>query len=251
MAKGASIKFKSYSESVNQILDVLQLSKELKKHDKIVLKPILSPAKKSSTSPAFLEQVLRFCLINKNPVTEVYIAEGADGADTEEFFELYGYKKLAEKYDVALIDLNNTETETVEKSNFLTFAGINYPRILLESFVIALPTLAEDEEYGINGALPSMLGAFPSSFYKGFFTKKKTKIRRRAIENSIYDINQCKLPNFVVCDASSKGVLLAGLPLEIDKQSAKLLGKEWEKIPYLKLFEEMSQTAGKNKEENQ
>lgn len=240
MAKGVSIKFKSYGETVPALLELLKLQKELKKYDKIVLKPTLANSKEESTPPAFVEQVLRFCIINKNPSADIFIAEGADGEDTEDLFESFGYRKLAEKYDVALIDLNNAETEEVENDNFLRFAKIHYPKILLDSFIISLPKLAEDEETGISGSLSTMLGAFPSSLYKGFFSRKKSKIRHWPIENSIYDVNQCKTPNFAVVDASEKGFILAGIPLEIDKQAAKLLGKEWNSIPYLKLFEKFS-----------
>ena len=45
------------------------------------------------------------------------------------------------------------------------------------------------------------------------------------------------MPDFAIIDASRQGVILAGLPLEMDKQSAKLLGKEWKSVPYLNLLD--------------
>jgi uncharacterized protein (DUF362 family) len=238
MVKGASIKYKSYDETIPKLLEILKLGKELKKYDKIVLKPYLSESEEHSTPPEFVESVLKFCLKNKNPVAEVFIAEGADGYVTEELFDSLGYKKLAEKYSVGLIDLNDSETSEIEDPYFLKFSSINYPKILSESFVISLPKLEENEETTILTSLSNMLGAFPAKFYSGWFSKAKTKIRSWPIKHSIHDIIRCKMPEFAVVDASERGMILAGLPLEIDKQSAKLLNLNWKNVPHIKLLDE-------------
>ena len=147
MAKGASIKFTSYEESVPKLLKILNLPRELKKYDSIVLKVKLSPPDEmrdgemlteQDYSLGFIESALKFILKEKNPVANVYIAEGADGYSTEELFNLSGYQKLADKYDVGLIDLNNTETEQIENPKFSKFEKIQYPKILLNSFVISI-----------------------------------------------------------------------------------------------------------------
>jgi uncharacterized protein (DUF362 family) len=238
MVKGASIKFTSFAETVPKLLDLLKLQRELKKYDKIVLKPYLSGNKEESTSKEFLEAVLKFCLDNKNPVAEVFIAEGADGIPTEDLFHEYGLSGLAEKYQVGLVDLNSTETESVEADGLLKFSEINYPKILRNSFVISLPKLSDHQEFGMLGALSTMVGAFPASHYRGFFSKEKNKIRKWPIKYSIHDILKCKMPDFAVVDASANGIIMAGLPFDIDKQAAKVLGKDWQRVPYLNLLHE-------------
>ncbi len=238
MVKGASIKFNSYNETVPKILELLKLQHEIKKYDKIILKPFLSEDKEKSTPKEFVEATLKFVLQYKNPITEIFIAEGADGIPTEDLFESLGYKKLAEQYSVSLIDLNNTETEEVEHAEFLKFQTINYPKILLNSFLISLSKISEDEETHISGSLSNMLGLYPSSHYKGFFSKTKNKIRKWPIKYSIHDMAKIKMPDFSIIDASSKGLILAGLPLELDKQAAKLLDKDWRNVPYIKLIDE-------------
>src|SRR3989338_5950877 len=120
----------------------------------------------------------------------------------------------------------------------MKFERIMYPEILLDAFVISLPNLVEDEELGIVGSLSSMIGAFPSSYYKGLFSSKKTKIRKEPIKYAVHDILKCKMPNLAVIDASIKGSILAGQPLEMDKQAAHLLAKDWKSIQYLKLMDE-------------
>lgn len=245
--KGASIKFASYEESVPRLLNLLKLAREIKKYDKIVLKPHLTNPVDCSTPREFVESVLKFVLENKNPVAEVFIAEGADGQDTSELFEMMGYDKLAERYDVSLVDLNRSETQVVVNADFHKFNEIYYPALLLESFVISLPKIGLKEETGIIGSLSNMLGAFSAEHYKGFFSRSKNKIRKWPIKYSIHDVIKCKIPDFSIADACEFNVIMAGLPLEIDKQAAKLLGKEWKEVPYIKLIDE---SFSKPKEEN-
>ncbi len=239
MAKGVSIKFKSYAETIPKLLNLIKFDQEIKKHSKIILKPNLSLDEKKSTSLELMEEVLKFCVKNKNPVSEIFIAEGADGLDTLDLFESLGYKNLAEKYSLGLVDLNNAETEVMADPDFLKFDRIMYPTILEESFIVSLPKLSVNEETGISGSISNMLGAFPSKHYSGLFSSKKSKIRKWPIEYSIHDIILCKEPDFALIDASEEGSILAGQPLEMDKQASKLLGIEWKNIPYIRLIDEV------------
>jgi len=136
----------------------------------------------------------------------------------------------------------------------MKFESIMYPKILKESFVISLPVLFHDDELEITGSLANMLGAFPGSMYSGFFTRKKSKIRKFPIKYAIHDIIKCKMPNLAIVDASSKGHILVGQPLEVDKQSSKLLGLEWKSIQHLRLVsealdDEVSKTLSKEKKQ--
>ena len=95
-----------------------------------------------------------------------------------------------------------------------------------------------------------MLGAYPSDYYQGIFSKSKNKIRKWPVKFAIHDLLKCKMPEFTVIDASEQGVILAGIPLDMDKQAVKLLGKEWNSISYLRLIQDsFSKSAeGKDKE---
>ena len=241
MAKGLSVNFSSYGDTIPKLLTLVNLEREIKKYSSVVIKPFISslPNKSVQNTPIELvEEVLKFCLDKRNPVSEVFIAEGADGEDTMELFKEHGYSKLAEKYSVGLIDLNNTEVEPVESPYYTKFKEIFYPKILQNSFVISLPKLASDDEFIFNGSMSNMLGAFPMSYYKGFFSKGKSKIRKWSIKYSIHDIIQCKMPEFALVDATEKGKILAGFPLEVDKQAAKLLNLDWKQVSYIRLLEQ-------------
>jgi len=173
---------------------------------------------------------------HRNPGTEILIAEGCDGNDTFDIYDEFGYKELSEKYGIGLIDLNGTDIEEIRDENFVKFSSIHYPKILLESFIISLPTLGEDEELGMTASIDNMLGAFPASHYKGFFSVNKNKLKNIELKHQIHDIVKCKMPNFAIIDASEHGNIIAGRPFEMDKQAAKLLGKEWVAIPHLNLI---------------
>ncbi len=238
MIKGVSIKFKSYEQTIPTLLDITKLETQLQKYDSIVLKPTLHTNAETSTPAAFTEAVLKFCLDHKKQGSQVVIAEGADGEDTWDLFEQYGYTKLAEQYSIGLVDLNTAETQAMVNDNFLAFDTVHYPSLLLNSFVIVLPKLALHPEHDIAGALSSMLGAYPATKYSGWFSTKKSKLRQEPIKNAIHDSICCKMPELAILDASEKGVMLVGHPLEMDKQAARLLKGDWKGVQHLRLIED-------------
>jgi len=237
MAKGVSIKFRSYYESVPALLGLIGLPKELQKHNSIVLKPRIQPSGEN-TSRDFVEAVLSFCIEHKNPGAKIFIAEGVDGEETIDLFQKEGYKELAEKYSVSLLDLNEAETVEISSPEFIQFDSIMYPKILKESFVISLPKLSENAADVMESSVSNMIGAYPASHYSGFFSSKKIKLTKGPIKNAIHDIIKCKMPDFAVTDASDKGVIIAGVPLEVDKQGARLIGKDFRAVQHLRTIED-------------
>ncbi len=235
MAKGVSVKVTSYKETVPKVFDLIKLPAELKKHDKIVIKPNLFNDHLPSLE--LLEMIVKFCLENKNPEAEIFIAEGSDGKETEDVFEESGISALATKYSLGLIDLNHTETEEIQNPEFLSFEKLHFPKLLRESFVISVSNLSVSESSPFEGSLYSMLGAYPSKHYKGFFTLKKTKLKNIPLKNQIHDILKCKMPNLGIIDVPSKNTMIVGHPLEMDKQATKLAGLDW-KNTYLRLIDE-------------
>ena len=101
MVKGVAVKLKSFEETIPKLLELIKFDQELKKHDKIVLKPNLIEGDETiATKKEFVEPIINFILHNKNPGAEVFIAEGCDGHNTLEIFEDLGYTFLAEKYGI-------------------------------------------------------------------------------------------------------------------------------------------------------
>ena len=238
MVKGVAVKLKSYEETVPKLLKVIKFDEELKKHERIVLKVNLSGEVEECTNAEFAEQVIKFCIQNKNPGTEIFVAEGCDGKETADAYNELGYSDLSEKYGIGLVDLNNSEVEPIENPEFLKFEEIRYPQILQDSFVISLAQLNDHLENGISASLDNMVGAFPAKHYSSFFSNSKNKIKKHKTKYQIHDILKCKMPDFAMIYSPEKNLLFAGQPLEMDKQAAKSLGFEWQNLEHLKLVEE-------------
>ena len=75
MTKGVSAKFVSYSDTIPRLLKLLKFDVELQEHDKIVIKPFMRDSTSAYTSPALVEQVLRFCLDHKSPLKLIYVMD--------------------------------------------------------------------------------------------------------------------------------------------------------------------------------
>ncbi len=246
MVKGVSIKFSSYNESVPKLLKLIKLDQELKKHERIVIKPLLTGEKEKSTQVEFVESLVAFCAANKNPTAEIFVAEGVDGADTMETYDAMGYRRLAESYGIGLVDLNKTACETIGKNEFMGFETILYPTILKDSFVISASPLRADEATVIAGSVANMRGAFPARHYKGFFSSRKNKLDGYPMKYQLHDIALCKIPNLGVIDGAAQGTIIAGQPIEIDKQAAKVIGLDPKAIGHLRMLEEtLAQIAEK------
>lgn len=250
MVKGVAVKLQSYAETIPKVLKLIKFDNELKKHERIIIKPsIIANAPQSSTKAEFLEPIVQFCVANKNPGSEVIIAEGVDGAETRDLFDELGYTKLAEKYGIGLVDLNESASVQIQNPEFLRFESIHYPEILLNSFVMTATPLTTHPELDMSASLDAMRGAFPAYKYRGFFSRNKNKLANYPLKYQIHDILKCKMPEFALIDASGRGLLIAGRPLDMDKQAAKVLGLDWNKVAHLRLIDE-SFSPGKTTEES-
>ena len=220
-----------------RFLQFVKFDQSVKGHEVIVLKPSLKNLRAHNTPLAFTEEVLKFCLAHKDPATSVIIAEGSDGDETADVFDQAGYRKLAERYSISLVDLNTSEVEELQNDDFMRFDSIFYPKILLNSFVITLPRLGPDDEIEVQDSLTTMLVAFPAEYYRGLFSRMKNKIRRFPLKYAVHDILRCKMPNVSLIDASDYGMVLAGKPLDLDKEAARIMGKDWRALQHLRLID--------------
>lgn len=239
MVKGLAVKLKSYEETIPKVLDLIKLSEELKKHKNIVLKVHIVPGQpENSTKIEFLEPLVEFCVKNKGPGSDIIIAEGVDGAETRDLFDELGFTSLAEKYSLGVIDLNESSSVEVQNPEFLRFKSIHYPELLLNSFVITVTPVRQNNELGLSASLDTMLGAFPGYKYRGFFSSTKKKLKEHPTKYQIHDILKCKMPDLAVMDASEYGYLITGKPLDMDKQAAKLFSLDWNNVPHIRLVDE-------------
>ncbi len=245
------VKFVDYETSVPKLLDNANFKNVIKDRRRIFLKPNLTCCKAfpTTTDPKFVEEIIKY--IRKcSKKTEIIIAEGSGGDETEKCFKKLGYNELSEKYKIPLLDLNEAETKRIKSDKFKKFSFIDYPKPLLSGFLISLPVLKGHVMAKVTISLKNMLGVFPARLYGGNW---KVKMHKWPIEYAIHDILVCKFPNYAICDASivqleheingyakEMDVLLAGKPLEVDKKGSLLLGYDWKKVPHLILADELN-----------
>jgi len=244
------IKFISYEKSIPELLDKLNFGRKIIKEKEIILKPNLTCFKEfpTTTHPKFVEETIKY-IRKYNQKTKILIAEGSGGDPTEKCFKELGYEAISEKYDIPLINLNTAETIRMEKPEFKKFDFIDYPKILLEGFLISLPVLKEHIEATVTISLKNMLGCYPSRQPDRDW---KTEMHQWHIDYSIHDIIACKYPDFAICDGSvgqtgneisgspkEFNILLAGDSLELDKRGASILGHNWEKVRHLVFIDEL------------
>ena len=140
-------------------------------HDKVVIKPNLVFALPSdmgfTTDPRVVQAIIELCR-QVNP-SDVTIAEGSGGADTKLAFERCGYTELERRYDVKLVDLNESKTTIIDVPDGKALQQLQVPNVILESDVlINVPKLKLYKRPGASLSVKNLLGAVPG---RGEYTR--------------------------------------------------------------------------------
>lgn len=243
--------FKSYSESVPEALDSVGCRQILRDRNHILLKPNLVNASPFPiTTPAELcAAVIEY--IRKWSEADIVIAEGCGDKDleTDEIFDILGYRTLSKDYGVPLIDLNHEPLLKKNAPECPFFPEMYLPEIAFTHFIISLPVLKAHSLSEITGTLKNMVGFAPPKHYSGKFGIWKKAIFHEDPHQAISDLNSYRTPDLTLLDASvgmaeyhlggpecnpPVNKLVAGTdPVEVDKIAAGLLGLDWNTIPHL------------------
>ncbi len=213
---------------------------------KIVVKPnLITIEPPPTTTPLDTVEALVQYYVEKG--YEVIIAEGSGWCDTFEAYERLGFTRLAEKYGVRLVDLNNDEFEVIENPNALFLKKFELPLTLKNAYIISVPILKEHSITGVTLSLKNMLGATLGE--KGRIARKGRFHRR--LDESIVDINMYIKPSLAVIDGRIAGIggELRAKPKKLnimifsedlvaaDAVATKFLGKDPAKITHIMLAE--------------
>jgi uncharacterized protein (DUF362 family) len=179
---------------------------------------------------------------------DIVIAEGTGDPshETHEVFRMLGYDRLAERCGVQLMDLNHEKLKTLQNKSNSVLPEIYLPEIAFRHFIISVPVLKAHSLAEITGSLKNMMGFAPPRYYSGAW--KKSAFHKN-LHQAIIELNRYRTPDLTLMDASvgladfhlggrkcspPAGKLIASLnPLEADREAAKLLGMDWQKIPHL------------------
>ncbi|MFC1813210.1 DUF362 domain-containing protein [Thermodesulfobacteriota bacterium] len=247
----AIVDFHSYSESVTAALDSISARKKLSKQSAVLIKPNLVNASPHpvTTHVDCCEAVLEY--VRSCSKADVVIAEGCGDAsrDTDEIFNLLGYRAMAVRHTVPLVDLNSSPLQRFENKSCSVYSEIYLPEIAFSYFIISLPVLKVHSIAGITGTLKNMIGFAPPKYYSSGLGGWKKAAFHNHMQQAIIDLNQYRVPDLSLMDASvglaefhlggrhcspPVGKMLAGSnPWEVDREAAALLGLDWKKIRHL------------------
>ena len=146
----------------------LQVLRDIKAHegltsaDKILIKPnyvnASHPSTGVTTSPEILEGIIIY--LAEHGFEDITIGEGGVPGKTEQAFDVAGTRKLAEKYQLNLVNLNKDQRVKVKRPNALALKEVDIARTALDATcIISVPKLKVHSMAYITGGMKNMMGA--------------------------------------------------------------------------------------------
>jgi len=249
--KTVCAEFLSYEASVPAVLDDIAAGNILSRQTAVLIKPNLVNATPHpvTTPPACVEAVIKY--VRSCTSADITIAEGCGDASraTDEIFDLLGYRDLADRTGVSLLDLNHLPLRRVRNPQCPVFPEMFLPEIAFTHFIISVPVLKAHSLADMTGTLKNMLGFAPPEHYSGRFGTWKKAAFHGKMQPSIIDLNRHRCPDLSLMDASigladyhlggrrcepPAAKLIAGFdPLSVDRLAAECLDLDWKQIGHL------------------
>ena len=247
----AQIEFISYPESVPKALDAIGAGEVLKEQTAILIKPNLINASPFpiTTAPECVEAVIEYVRSCSKAVIVIGEGCGDSNLETSEVFDRLGYRELAQRQAVELVDLNHAPLVKLEDKDCPVFQEMYLPEIALSHYLFSVPVLKAHSFSQLTGTLKNMIGLAPPKYYSGQFGTWKKAVFHGQMHQSITDLNKYRTPDLTLMDATigmpnyhlggahcdpPLNKLIAGFdPVKVDRRSAALLGLEWRGIAHL------------------
>jgi len=240
---------KNVSDPVETTVKAMELIESdvlaaLSEDKSILIKPNYLNAKHPSTGVTtdsrVIEGVVKFLKMHK--IDNLIIGEGSGFADTFEAFHIAGVDKVAERWNVKLVDLNDDEFEEVQPPNPLSLKKIKVAKTALNSTIISVAKLKPHRIATVTLSLKNMMGALAS---------KGTMHRGVSLSENIADLASVLTPRVAIIDGIIAGeghensgstvemnLVIAGTdPVAVDAVGAAVMGIESSEVKYLGLAE--------------
>lgn len=244
-------KFESYETTVRRCMAVAGADSLFDKRRPVMLKPNLVNASPHpvTASPRFCEAVIQS--IRAYTDAPIVIAEGCGDAclDTHEVFGRLGFDALAQRCDVALMDLNTAPLVRLTDAGCRIFPEMWLPKAVFEYVLISLPVLKAHSLCRFTGSMKNMMGMAPPRHYAGRCGTWKKAAFHQHLDDAIVELNRYRKPDFTIMDATVGladyhlggaccqplvNRLLAGLDAKaVDREAAGMLGLDWQNIDHL------------------
>lgn len=226
---------------VKTLLDKIRPEEGLEPNALIGLKPNLVVAKPhtsgATTSPELVAGIIEY--FQAKGYRRLLIMEGSWVGDrTTEAFRICGYRSLAAKYGVPLVDLQQDDSKQYDAGEF----SLRICNKAMEvDYLINIPVLKGHCQTGITCALKNLKGCIPNS--------EKRRFHTMGLHKPIAYLNQLLKQHLIIVDGMMGDLdfeeggnpvpmnrLIAGFdPVLIDSFAAQLLGYGLEEIPYIGL----------------
>jgi len=149
-------------KDVKKALDLIDAEKVVNKDERVLIKPnyIIAegPEYVHVTDPRIIEALIVW--LKNLDIEDITIAEGGLSLDTaDRAFKITGLTKMAEKYDVKLVNLNRDKFITVKVSNAYVLREISIAKTVLETdCIINVPKLKIHHIAGVTLSAKNLMG---------------------------------------------------------------------------------------------
>lgn len=245
MSRVAIVKGLDPVESTVKALEMIKsdLDEVLSAERPVLIKPNYINARHPSTGITtdgrVVEGIVKF--LKEHGKNNVFIGEGSGFADTFEAFKVAGLDKVAEKWNVKLVDFNKDCFVEVYPPNPLALKKVRVAKTALESIIVSVPKLKLHRIATVTLGLKNMMGALAS----------KGVMHNGHLNENIADLASILKPSLTVIDGIIAGeghetsgnpvemnLFVAGTdPVAVDAVGAAIMGVQPTEVKHLVLAE--------------
>ena len=246
MSVVAKARFADYATSVPKALDAIGAGELLPDDRLVIVKPNLTINRPPpvTTNVGAAEAVIDY--VRAHCGAEVVIGEGCGQGETADLFEDCGYRELAERKGIRLIDFNTAPEARLTRDDARVLKEFFMPAVCVDAFIISLPVLKDHSMTTTTIAMKNFFGLASAPHYRGAWNK--SDLHSPSTHGCVVDICCYKKPDLCVVDAAvglvgahlhgepkAFDAILASVdPVAVDAVGSKMLGHKPEKIKYLK-----------------
>ena len=228
---------------VRQLIEETGALDRLRPDDLVMIKPNLVESRENwlgvDTDPRVIEALVKF--LKDRGVHRITIGDGSGmGNSATKAFEYCGYRDLARRYGLRLVDLEKDEFIKKPVSIAGPFKTLEIARTVLEcDYLINVPVLKAHNETLVTCSLKNLKGTMPRSMKSAFHSVN--------LHKAIAQLNSILVPHLTIVDGlqgdlhSESGhdpvvmdrIILGTNPVEVDSVAADMLGYEPRNIRHI------------------
>jgi uncharacterized protein (DUF362 family) len=219
---------------VRQLIEETGSLDRLRPDDLVMIKPNLVESRENwlgvDTDPRVIEALVK--VLKDGGVHRITIGDGSGmGNSATKAFEYCGYRDLARRYGLRLVDLDKDEFIKKPVSIAGPFKTLEIARTVLEcDYLINVPVLKAHNQTLVTCSLKNLKGTMPRSMKSAFHSVN--------LHKAIAQLNSILVPNLTIVDGlqgdlhSESGhdpvvmdrIMLGTNPVEVDSVAADMLG---------------------------